>query len=277
MTFQFPAFQFPDFQFRAILILGIAFAGAATAQTPPTTPSAIPTAQAENTGPNANITRWASGTYDYLTIKDKRARGTERFYMNAYPDGSRSMIMWHDLAARNAQFSVMLRVAANFRPLEAYVTYWTANGYKGSALMTVAGDKLTAISNGPQGSSTQSITVPERFSIGSHPLSGDGWHMWYEDPAAKGPQTQGQIYSMEATPDNTKPVSGTLLPLQFERIGPEKITVPAGTFDTVKYKLSGVSDVWILPQDRLVVRMTNSLRDLDYVLREFATGNNATK
>ncbi|MBL8644321.1 MAG: hypothetical protein JNK21_10340 [Rhodospirillaceae bacterium] len=254
-------------QFRIVLILAALAAAPSLGST-----CLAQTATPENTGPNTNIVRWAKGTYAYQTISDKRARGSERFYLNVHPDGSRSMIMWHDLAARNAQFSVMLRVAANFRPLEAYATYWTAPGYKGSALMTVAGDTLSIVSNGPLGVKTDTVKVPERFSIGTHPVSGDGWHMWYETADLKGPQKDGMIYSMEASADNTKPVMGTLRPLVFERIGPEKITVPAGTFETVRYKLSEVADMWVLPQDRLTVRQTNTLRDLDYVLTEYAAG-----
>ena len=236
-----------------------------------------PQAQPENTGPNTNISRWAEGTYRYQTADGKRERGWEKFHMNVHPDGSRTMIMWHDLYARNNQFTVVLRVAENFRPLQTYLSYWSPNGYKGSNFINVMGNKLTAVTNGPQGTITQNLDIPEKISIGSHPVSADGWHEWYEDKNAKGVQ-KGTLYSMEATSDNTKPPMGTLIPFEFERIGKEKITVPAGTFDTIKYKLGGGgSEAWVIEQDRLMVRVLNSPRGLDYVLTEFKSGNNAKK
>jgi hypothetical protein len=184
--------------------------------------------------------------------------------------------MWHDLYARNNQFTVVLRVAANFRPLESYLSYWTPNGYKGSNFIVVTGDKLTATTNGPQGTITQTLDVPETVSIGTHPVAGDGWHTWYEKAGATGAQ-KGALYSVEATADNAKPPLGTLIPFEFERLGKEKITVPAGTFDTVKYKLGGASEAWVLEQDKIMIRVLNAPRNLEYLLSEYTSGDNAKK
>jgi hypothetical protein len=235
-----------------------------------------PTPPPENTGPNTNIVRWASGTYLYRTADGKRERAWERFHMNVHPDGSRTLIMWHDLYARNNQFTVVLRVAANFRPLESYLSYWTPNGYKGSNFIVVNGDKLTATTNGPQGTITQTLDVPETVSIGTHPVAGDGWHTWYEKAGATGAQ-KGTLYSVEATADNAKPPLGTLIPFEFEPLGKEKVTTPAGTFNTVKYKLGGASEAWILEQDRIMIRVLNAPRNLEYLLTEFKSGDNAKK
>lgn len=251
------------------LLAAFTWAHGAAAQTPATPPP-------ENTGPNTNITRWAEGTYTYQSLNEKRPRAWEKFHMNVHPDGSRTMIMWHDLFARNNQFTVVLRVAANFRPLESYLSYWTPNGYKGSNFTTVMGDKLSAVTNGPIGQITQSLTIPERVSIGTHPVAADGWHTWYEDAKAKGAQ-KGTLYSVEATADNNKPPLGVLIPFEFERLGKEKITVPAGTFDTIKYKLGGASDAWVTEQDKLMIRVVNAPRNLEYVLTEFKSGDNAKK
>ncbi len=255
--------------FKILVVAATVLASHAWAQV------AAPT-QAENTGPNTNIKRWAEGTYTYQTLSDKRKRGWEKFHMNVHPDDSRTMIMWHDLFARNNQFTVVLRVAPNFRPLEAYLSYWTPNGYKGSNFITVMGDKLNAASNGPTGQLTQALTIPEKISIGSHPVAADGWHTWYEDAKVKGPQ-KGTLYSMDATADINKPPLGTLVPFEFERVGKEKVTVPGGTFDTIKYKLGGVSEAWITEQDKLMVRVINGPRDYEYLLTEFKSGDNAKK
>ena len=80
------------------------------------------------------------------------------------------------------------------------------------------------------------------------------------------------FYALEASTDLTKPVLGTLTPLKVEIIGPETITVPAGRFDTLHVRLSGINDLWITPKDRLVIKSVIAPRDLSYVLTS-ATGD----
>ena len=222
---------------------------------------------ADNDGPNASITRRASGVYRYETIKDHRPRGEERWQFLAHPDGTRTLLMWTDLAARNAQFSVLLRVAETFRPLEAFVSYWNAGVFKGSAHFRVDGGKLIADSVGPYGVRNETIDVPDRFSIGTHPVAGDGWHSWVANPATAGVQT-GSLYALEASADLKKPVLGSLTPLQIEFLGAETIGVPAGKFATLHIRLASSNELWVTPRDRLVIKSVLATRDLQYLLAE---------
>ncbi len=222
-------------------------------------------AATENLGPNAAIVRRAAGTYRYETISDGRLRGEERFQLFVHPDGSRTLNVWHDLAARNAQFTVVLRNAADFRPLEAFVSYWNAARFKGSAHFLVDGAIVTVTSRGPYGLVPQRLEVPAVFSIGTHPVAGDGWHTAGYDPARGGVQSL-QLLSVEAGTDFTKPVHGTVVPLSVERLGEETVEVPAGRFDAVRWRLSGVNDLWLVGEDRLVVKSVIAARDLQYVL-----------
>lgn len=243
-----------------LLLVGVIAVPLATPQVPMT---------GENSGANAAITQRASGVYRYETITEPRRRGEERWQFLAHPDGSRTMIMWNDLAARNAQFTVVLRVAASFRPIDAFVSYWNDGKFKGSALFHVDGKRLMASSFGPYGARQQAIDVPERFSLGSHPVAGDGWHTWTYDAGVGGAQTC-MLYALEASADLSKPVLGTLQPLTIEKIGPETISVPAGKFSTIHYRLSGRNDVWITPRDRLVIKSVIGDRNLRYELVESA-------
>lgn len=219
--------------------------------------------------PNASITRWARGTFAYQTLEDKRPRGSERFELMVHPDGSRTLLMWHDLAARNAQFSVVLRTEASFRPVEAYLNYWVESGYKGSSLIRVNSESLTITSRQSAGEhQQQTLEVPAKFSIGTHPVAGDGWHLWQEATAAEGPQ-EASIYIMEASADLSRPLLGKLITMPFENLGAETITTPAGTFETIHYRLATVNDVWITGPDRIMVRMVNTARDLEYLLVTF--------
>jgi hypothetical protein len=229
-----------------------------------TSPPAEPSRAAPG---NRSVIRQATGRYRYESISDGSVRGAESWQFFAHPDGSRTMIMWHDLAARHAQFSVVLRVADTFRPLEAYVSYWNGGTFKGSSIVRVRGGKLVANADGPSGPATHEVDVVERFSIGTHPVAGDGWHTWTVAPDSIGVQASS-LYAMEATADVSKPVLGSLTPLSIEYLGREVIDVPAGRFDTLKVRLAGVNELWITPIDRLVVRSRIAARDLQYVLVE---------
>jgi hypothetical protein len=235
--------------------------------------SAFAQQTAENDGPNANIVRWAEGIYRYLDVSGERARGSESFRLNVHPDGTRTMVMWHDLFARNRQFTAVMRVDDSFRPLEAFVTYWNEGGYKGSSLVTVNGTTLTAITNGPVGRVEQTMEVPQTLSIGTHPVSADGWHAWHADASTEEPQKSGALYNIESGDDLTKPPIGSLTYMTTEMLGTETVTVPAGTFETSKHRLAGRTTVWVTGPDNLVVRMANA--SVQYVLEELTTGDNA--
>ncbi|MEZ5498199.1 MAG: hypothetical protein R3E77_02085 [Steroidobacteraceae bacterium] len=217
---------------------------------------------------NRSILRRASGRYAYTTLDGHEQRGSEEFTLLVHPDGSRTLSIWHDLRARDAQFTVVLRVAQNFRPLEAYVSYWNAGAFKGSALMRADGKRLTTDSRGPQGVLHLEQNVPEQFSIGTHPVAADGWHGWY----LSSDESSGtlSILTMEASGDLTLPVKGSLNSLPIERIGDETIAVAAGRFKTTHYRLASVNDLWVIDEpDRLVVRSIIAARGLKYELTRF--------
>jgi hypothetical protein len=93
-------------------------------------------------------------------------------------------------------------------------------------------------------------------------------------PQTKGTTGSGALYALDASNDLGKPVLGSLANLTFEVLGEETIKVPAGTFSAVHYRLAGRSDIWITLPDRIVIKMSNPGRGYDYVLTEFASGDN---
>jgi hypothetical protein len=78
-----------------------------------------------------------------------------------------------------------------------------------------------------------------------------------------------RIYIMEASADLAKPLLGSFVEMPFEVLGEEVVVTPAGEFATTHYRIAGMSDVWLAGQDRLVVRMVNQRRGLEYVLVEY--------
>jgi hypothetical protein len=234
-------------------------------------PNAAAAAAQENTGPNANLLRQASGRYTYRTLTDGRERGVEAFDMFVHRDGSRTLMIWHDLWAKNAQFTVVLRVAENFRPLSAFVSYWVADGYKGNATFRVDDDRINASAAGDYGVVLRTTNVPDEFSIGTHPVAGDGWHLWYAPADKVGANGKINLYSLEATADTGKPPLGEIVEMTWEYVGDEILETPAGRFETKRYRMMGSTDVWITGPDRILVRMLMERFDREYLLTELDT------
>lgn len=230
---------------------------------------------------NSTLVRRASGVYSYVPISDPaRVRGEERWQLLVHPDGTRDMLAWHDLGARNAQFSVVHRVSAALRPLEVFGNYWDAGQYRGSMHFLIDAGTLAAKSVGPAGTREQQVEVPAAFSVTSHMVAVSGWHTASYDDARGGPQDV-MVYTAKTTTDPKKPNLGSLAPVQIERVGIETVEVPAGRFQAVHYRFVTENDfwvsgpdrhieshIWVAGPDRVVVKSTIPSRDSQYLLVE---------
>lgn len=246
-----------------ILAGALLISAAAFAQTP----------QPDNLGPNPNIVRETAGTMTFRQIADGRVRGHEYFRVTQHRDGTRTMNITKDLAAANAFQTIVVRAAADFRPLEVYAAYWTGEGYKGSITVTLDGERLRAVSASPLGTNTYDIRVPEKLSVVTHGEIMNGWYLWSEDPKASGEQT-AMSFNLNAGARGNAPVTGLVHPSTFKRIGSETVKTEAGTFDTVRYDLDGLQ-MWIGTIDRLLVRQVDPKAGREYVLTEIKVTESA--
>lgn len=248
-------------RFTVLALLGsLAFmTGAAHAQPAP----------AENTGPNTSIVRIVTGKMTFRTLSDGRVRGGEDFRLLVHPDGSRQMFISKDFKAVNAQQSMMTRVDARFRPLETWASYWTRDGFKGSIYVTVSGNELNAVALGPKGRVETALRVPDDISVVHHGEVMNGWYYWSENASSK-TQQSSSVYILSAAPRGDSQVAGFLAESKFTRLGTEKVTTPAGSFDAVHYRLEGQEalEMWIAGEDRLLVRQTDVKNDREYLLTE---------
>jgi hypothetical protein len=109
----------------------------------------------------------------------------------------------------------------------------------------------------------------EDFRLLVHP---DGTRQIFirKDFKAYHAQQTSSVYILNAAPRGDVQVSGFLTESKFTRLGTEKVTTPAGTFDAVHYRLAGVEslEMWIAGEDRLLVRQTDTKNDREYVLTE---------
>lgn len=227
------------------------------------------TPTAENTGPNVNIVRTITGKVTFRTISDQRHRGGEDFRVLVHPDGSRQIFVSKDFKAYNGQQTIVARVDSRFRPMETYAGYWTRDGFKGSIFVTVIGNELRAVSVGPNGRSEDVKTITDNIAVVHHGEIGNGWYTWMDDAKATGEQTSN-AYILNAAPRGDAQVTGFLRETKFTRLAREKVTTPAGTFDTTHYQLAGPEplDMWIATEDRLLIRQTDTKNDREYVLTE---------
>jgi hypothetical protein len=242
------------FRVLAAAVIAWTCAGNAIAADPPP----------ENTGPNANLLRWARGVYLYRTISDHRERGREQWQLFVYRDGSRSIVMMHDFFAMNAQVNGLARVD------KAFATFYTEGKFKGAVTISFDRGGMDLVSTGSQGAVHQHVATPETFSISLHPVASDWWHYWYYDRAKKGPQIS-RYYSLEASRDLGLPVTVRLIETEQEEAGEETVTVPAGTFPAVKFA-SGNSAAWLTGPDSMLVKSVSPKADREYLLESFESG-----
>lgn len=240
---------------RVILIIAVALLLSMSAQA------------GENTGPNRNIVKELVGTLRLQTKSDQRYRGVEEWRIFVHPDGSRTMMLSKDFVAANALQIMTVHVDRGFRPIDVYAAYWSATGYRGSIRVALTGEQLHAVAEGPAGPKIQKMNVPDEISVVTHGESMNGWYLWQGTPDALGLHAT-TYFNLNPFNDDT-PVIGRLQPANFQHLGQETITVPAGTFDTDIYLLDNIR-MWISGDERILVKQIIIDEDKEYVLTQLA-------
>lgn len=251
-----------------ILVLGVFASLTACATRPQPAHQAISTSPAAKPQ-NSNFERVVRGRYDYLTIEERTLRGTESFLLVAYPDGTRTLNASSDIYSRNVHVNAIVRVDADFRPLEVFMQTWTQGQFKGSALFRAEGDKLREVLTGPAGTTDRLVDAPASYSIAAHPIATDSWQIW---PAigTKGEVVETAIYNVDGSANFDQPMVGKFEDHQIRYIGEKSITTAAGTFETRGYLFDdGLFEAWVTGEDNLVVRMVWPKYDSAYELAEY--------
>jgi hypothetical protein len=243
------------------LMVGFALvASSAPLQAAGPTPAAVAAPAAAAVPPSAALRRVISGEYENRNVPDRALLGTESFRVTAYADGSRCMQIWSNSAARGTQITSHVCVDANFRPTEAQARYWIAGAYRGSGSLRVNGDSLRLVSTAAAADaiSESTTTVPARFSVGTHPISGDAWHAaaLAADAPASGASATATSFTFNPSGSGKDPLTGALVQIPVERLGEQKTATPVGTFTTRHIRLSGQTNYWVTGEDWIVVRST---------------------
>ncbi|MDX2145785.1 MAG: hypothetical protein SFV19_20700 [Rhodospirillaceae bacterium] len=220
-----------------IVCLGLALGTPAQAQGP-----ALTDARA--------VERVITGKLECRTVADDKLCGSDSFMLSLQTDGTRTLRANTEQPDRGMQINIVLRVAEDLRPLEGYTLTYSEGKFLGAGLFAINGDTLTASVKTPTRQSLETIAVPANFSLLLHPVSADGWHFGYYDMAKGGVQESSRCVVGGARESVRCAMSTT--PLEF--VANERITVPAGTFDTRRFKFGANTEVWLAGRDNVMVR-----------------------
>lgn len=188
-------------------------------------------------------------------------RGREWFHITVGADGSRTMRAVSEIDDSQILRDVTLTVGSDWRPRDCYVRVSVAGELIGSGWFEFTEQEARAeVASVALGRISQVVPTRGRAPMfGAHQVAGDGWQAGllagHDGP---GPvRVEGVLLSSRLPNGASGPLieSTTIV---AERIGEERITVDAGTFDTVRYRFSpdGLEpeDVWVLDGSNILVR-----------------------
>jgi hypothetical protein len=217
---------------------------------------------------NSNIVRSAKGAYSYINQDTNEIVGHEDWSMMVDRSGARTFTIAQRWDEKNYVTRTVLRLDADLRPIENYQTRWDEEGWMSSGVYTVVENTVTAVVTGRGGRATQTLEVPEKFSMVPHPLATDGLHFWYVDSPI-GATIEGAVYNIRKKDDLSGGVLGVVHTVELTYIGEESVTTDAGTFATQHFKMGDTSDFWVAVRDGILVRLSYGPKGTRYDLTAY--------
>lgn len=221
---------------------------------------------------NPNIARTASGAYSYINQDTNEVEGHEDWSLVVDRDGARTFTINQRWDENGSVTMTIHRVNADLRPVETYQTRWDKDGWLSSGVYTTVENTVNAVVTGRTGRATQTLVVPEGFSLVPHPLATDGLHFWYVN-APIGETLEGAVYNLREMDPITGAVLGVVHSVDLTYVGEENISTDAGTFRTKHFKMGEDSDFWVLAEDGILVRLSYGPTGVRYDLTAYETGN----
>lgn len=219
-----------------------------------------------------------------LYLTDGAEMGREYFSVTVLDDGSRTLRAQCEMDDDRLVRDVVLSVDREWRPIDAFVRLTIAQQLVGSTWYGFAANAAEA-----QGMTAEHGRLARRVetsswaaALGTHSLHNDSWVVGrlraWRGAAGEMPLA---TFSTSRLPNGGS--GPDLIPLppgsaRIEDFGHERITVPAGTFDThhIGVRVPGVDDfdIWAGGADCLPVRLTSTVLGQSYELVEI-TGDAA--
>ena len=188
--------------------------------------------------------------------------GREWFTVTIQPDGTRTMRAQCEMDDDCLLRDVVITVDADWCPLDAFVRLSIKERFFGSAWFRFS-DKLAECEayTAADGRVSQRMELEQRTpSFGTHPVHNDAWRLAkYDKSSGELTQRLDGTLSSSGLPNGG---SGPLLTRTysiFKYIGPERVSVSAGEFDTEHFQLLfgdfSPIDVWAYGEDCIPVRL----------------------
>lgn len=196
---------------------------------------------------SGGVTRSVTGTITYTSNQEHRRgaeRGREFFRIDFHADGSRTIAAHGEIDDAPAVVSdVNLRIDDNRIPQECFVRIAVGGTFRGSSWFRFSEDEaecegFTAI----EGRVSQRIKLKKRLSaFGNHAMVNDGFLLSLYD-LSKEPGVQVAKKLLLSSPDH-RGATGPMLfevDLAIEYVGEEELTVVAGTFKALHFRMVDV-------------------------------------
>jgi len=207
-------------------------------------------------------------------------RGREWFTYTIEADGARTVRAMCEMDDSGILRDVTYVMDAQFRPLEAYNRVSIKGISQGAAWFTFQPDGAECEAHSrSMGRFTQRVAAPGGIgSFVTHPIVCDGLQCAGVNTSQPGGRTVVKNSgSSSLRPDGGEAPGLTVHDRTLEFVGFEKVTVPAGTFDTIHFRVLPTRaevqanpplDVWSTPGDFVFVKMRWDLLNCTYHLTE---------
>jgi hypothetical protein len=198
---------------------------------------------------------------------DDKERGREWFGFSFREDGQITLRAYCEIDDARVERDVVYTMTRDFRPLDCFVRLHAGGKFLGSGWIRVTDTEAECeVFNVTFGRAHQRVplAVPAP-SLGSHPLAADVLHLARFDHAR--PERVQTLRGTLTTSELSDGASGPFLTVHdsppIEYVGPERVTTPAGTFDTQHYRFQlaprpdgrpHTEDIWCLEPDFTFVR-----------------------
>jgi hypothetical protein len=191
------------------------------------------------------------GTLRYTSDKPERKgqeRGREYFTITKHGDGSRTLRAYVEIDdAPNVMRDVTLSVGADWRPTDCFVRLSVGDAFMGSSWFQFTETEALC-----EGHTVNEGRISQRMPLkapvdafGTHPIQGDAWLM---NIVAQESPGKSRLYRnlLMCSLDHRGATGPILMPhhmgVPIAFIGRERITVAAGNFDALHFRLTETSD-----------------------------------
>jgi len=199
-------------------------------------------------------------------------RGREEFTITVHADGRRTIRAYTEIDdAPNVMRDVTLSLDADWRPEDCFVRLSVGDRFVGSSWFRFTDDGAECEGyTVAEGRISQRYPLQQRLdAFGTHPIQADAWLMGIYDPA-KGPGiglfTNLLLCSLDHRGATGPMIVRHPLGVRMQYVGLERITVKAGTFDALHYRIIETEegdvtnnepgkhppyDLWCTPDERI--------------------------